>query len=160
VRGLLTGIVLVGVGVLSLPAGAAPAEAQSSVAVYPLVGLRFEELGPGIPADVRPVNVGSRAEIDLVGTGKNTITFILPAALISSSGHQVPLTFGANDGIWIIKGTTQQRYFDPRLPLELNIPPSREGATIYLGGVAVPAATQAAGSYSATIVVQSFAPGT
>jgi hypothetical protein len=159
-RGLLIPVVLVGVGVLSLPAGTGQAEAQSSVAVYPLAGLRFHQLSPGVPADIRPFAVGSRAEVDLVGTGRVTVSFQLPEALVSNGGHRIPLTFGASDGIWTLKGQNRETFFDPRLPLELNIPPSREGASIFLGGLATPGALQSAGDYTATVTVQTFAPGT
>jgi hypothetical protein len=117
-------------------------------------------MSPGVPADVRPINVGNRAEIDLVGTGRTTVTFELPTALVSSSGQRIPLSFGETDGIWMLKGQARQNVFNPRLPLEINIPPARQGATIYLGGMAVPAQTQGAGAYTATVTVRAFAPGT
>jgi hypothetical protein len=159
-RALLICVALTGGTVLPLAASPDRAQAQGSVAVYPLEGLRFQQLLPGVPADVGPASVGYRAEVDLVGTGRITVTFQLPEALTSNTGHQIPLSFRANDGIWMLKGQAKETFFDPRLPLELNIPRAREGAMIYLGGLAVPATSQVAGEYTATMTVQSFAPGT
>ncbi len=141
-----------------LPATAAAQ--RGTVAAFPLTGLSFGDLTPGIAAAIAPDDAGSRASISLVGNGRTTIVISLPAALTGPGGAQLPLSFGATDAAYALANNPALTAFDPRQPLGLTIPTSVGGATIYLGGLAQPATAQKPGQYTGTITVNVYLPGT
>lgn len=148
--------------VLLLPAAAADARAQSqaSVSVFPVQGLRFGTLLPGVTTQVPAADAQRRAELRMVGGGRVTIAFDLPPALVSPGGAQLPLVFGPTDGEFTFGRRSSSIVFDPRAPLQLTIPPGQGSGSIFLGGTAAPAAGQPAGTYTGTIRVRVVAPGT
>ncbi len=136
------------------------AQAQASVSIFPVQGLRFGTLLPGVTTQV-PVGDGQRrAELRLVGGGRVTIAFDLPPALLSPGGARLPLVFGPSDGLFTFERGNRQSTFDPRAPLQLTLPPGQGSGSLFLGGTAAPAAGQAPGTYTGTITVRVVAPGT
>ena len=59
-----------------------------------------------------------------------------------------------------LEGGKQDKTFDPTKPYSFKIHPKDGGGTIYLGGMALPDASQPPGRYTATITVQVVTPGT
>ncbi len=133
---------------------------RGTVAAFPLTGLNFGDLTPGIAAAVTPDNAGSRGSIALVGNGRTTVVISLPPALIGPGGAQLPLSFGATDAAYALANDPTLTPFDPKQPLGLTIPSSAGGATIYLGGLAQPGTVQRPGLYAGTITVNVYLPGT
>jgi hypothetical protein len=132
-------------------AAGAPGLAGQTLMVATQQDLSFGQLMPGVATSVPPADVMNRAEVWVEGTGRPTVTFSLPSRLVSASGAQIPLTFGAADGLVIAPNTTAT--FDPRTGTSLNLHGSHQTATICVGGTAQPAPDQAAGSYNGTIIV-------
>src|SRR5690606_37217315 len=91
------------------------------------------------------------AQLRVEGRGAYQVSFVLPTHLTSPAGHAIPLVFGATDGLLTIRHKVTA--FDPRTTLTFRIKPAEQDAQVNLGGTAQPAAGQAAGSYSATIVL-------
>jgi hypothetical protein len=131
------------------------AAGQATVAVLPVQGLRFGVLASGLPIEVSPLDGTRRAAIELVGSGRVTVTFELPTALRSGhDGPGLPLRFGVGDGRVTFPGSGRVLVFDPSLPVSFSIPPGSGGATVHLGGTALPGPRQAPGDYGAEITVQ------
>jgi len=126
-----------------------PAAAQ--VLVVPEQNLDFGSLTPGVPVTVTPTDVLRRGNLTVQGRGRFSLTFQLPAALVSTTGATIPLTFGATDGRVEVRHKVDA--FDPRAGTTVRINPADQQASIFLGGRAQPAAGQPAGSYQATITV-------
>ncbi|HET7234389.1 MAG TPA: DUF4402 domain-containing protein [Longimicrobium sp.] len=142
------------IALLALFARPCPAPAQGTVSVLPVQGLRFGTLASGIPTVVSPLDGGRRASIELVGAGHVTVSFELPAGLMTgSAGPLLPLRFGGTDGRVTFPRAGGSLVFDPAAPVSFDIPPGSGGATVWLGGAAEPGPRQAPGVYSASITV-------
>jgi hypothetical protein len=135
-------------------AGPCLARGQGTVSVLPVQGLHFGTLASGMPTVISPLDGSHRAAIELLGGGAMTVSFELPSGLVASNGGApLPLHFGAADGRVVLPGSPRTLVFDPALPVSFQVPPGSPGATLYLGGSAVPGARQAPGSYDAQITV-------
>lgn len=141
--------------VTALLALAAPCSAQSrgTVSAHPVQGISWGVLAGGIPSPVSPDDAARRASVELVGSGQVTITFSLPAGLVSAEGAVLPLHFAPSDGRIVFPRSNRVVEFDPTLPVSVNIPPGLGGAQVFLGGTAAPASRQPPGSYAGTITV-------
>lgn len=142
--------------------GRAHAQAPaSSVEAVPVQGLSFGPLLPGVAETVRVADAARRAEVILDGSGMVDVTLVLPTALVSPSGARIPLRFGARDAA-ILRNASSA--FIPMNPLETARVRLHDGtpgpARVVLGGTALPAADQPAGSYQATVTVIVNNPGT
>ncbi|HEY0994497.1 MAG TPA: hypothetical protein VGD77_00770 [Gemmatimonadaceae bacterium] len=141
---------VVGVAMMLLPAAA---RAQLAT---PLQGLSFGTLMAGVPDQVTLQDAARRAEVNLDPAGAFNavvgVRFILPAAMIqSSTGRQLPLTFGTADaGIYDPK-TGRLQPFDPAVGTSYRL--KKSPVMIYLAGTAVPGAAQRAGPYSASVTL-------
>jgi hypothetical protein len=136
-----------------------PATAQIPTSVTAIQGLSFGSLVGGLAEPVS-VNEGwRRGEARLEGDRNVDVQFILPTALVSSSGATIPLQFVSGDGSITMAGTTQPKLFDPKVGTKVQFKPTASVAMMYLGGTALPAANQLAGIYSATIVIVLSKPG-
>lgn len=141
-------LLLIGAG---LAAGAVshPAAAQgvSAVAQQPL---SFGTLIPGVSQTVSAGDVVRRGEVLIQGAGQYTVQIVLPTVLSGPNGARLPLLFGAADGQLDLRNKTS--VFDPRTGTTVKLN-KNDSATIGIGGTAQPAASQAAGTYTGTIVV-------
>ena len=136
------------------------ADLGAQVAVFPVQDLSFGTLRAGASEVVDPLDRVRRAEIELVGSGNVVITFGLPTEMVSTTGHRLPLQFARGDAELEIKNSGKDRSWDPNKSKNIKIKPKEGGARLYLGGLALPTATQPPGRYSATITVQVVTPGT
>ena len=110
---------------------------------------------PGVRTTVSRLDPANTGQFEIRGQRLTEVEIVLtlPAALISASGRTMPLEFGPGDGgissTNVIGASTA---FDPRNPVRW--PLSNSGrAYVFLGGSAVPASTQAGGTYQATVVL-------
>ncbi len=156
---------------------AAPASSQTRAIVPHAVTLRlvvprltvlsvndlaFGTIFPGIPTSV-PVADPSRAGLfKIVGatSGSVRVDFLLPAALISNSGDQLPLEFAHTDGFAGLSRDTPAGglSFDPHQPLIGTLGPDGR-LWLRLGATALPHRPQPNGAYSATIYVSVYELG-
>lgn len=138
---------------------AQPARAQGkptppvATAVTMVQPLQFGLLVPALTEQVTVDEAWRRGELRLEGSGNLEVRVVLPTQMVSMNGAVIPLAFALGDGGVLIDGTTQVTAFDPNQTVRVNFRKNVTGASLFLGGRATPAATQAAGGYSATIVV-------
>lgn len=145
---------LAALAVLLATAGAARAQ----VVVTPERDLAFGLLVPGTPAAVTTTDVVRSAQLRIDGRGTYQVSFQLPAALTSVTGQQIPLVFRATDATVTVRGRITA--FDPATMASFRLTPGNGEAVINVGGEARPAPGQAAGSYTATIVMLVVQTGT
>jgi hypothetical protein len=139
---------------LALFAGPCLAQAQGTVSVLPVQGLRFGTLASGMPTEISPLDGSHRAAVELLGSGAMTVSFELPSGMVPASGGALlPLRFGPGDGRVMFPGSARALVFDPALPVSFQVPRGSGGATLYLGGSAQPGPRQAPGVYDAHITV-------
>jgi hypothetical protein len=130
---------------------ASPGAAWAQVLVVAERDLEFGMLTPGTTTSVAPTDLIRSAQLRIEGAGRYQISFQLPSSLTTAAGHEIPLVFRPTDG----RLTTRIRMveFDPATTITYRINPAEREAQINLGAQAQPASGQAAGLYSATIVV-------
>jgi len=137
-------------------AGAGGAEAQGRpLSVSGANQLTFATVFPGVPEMVSrtdAVNAGA-FQVRGANTKEVLLTFTLPAMLSAAGGRSLPLQFGPNDGGWNTQNDlATARAFDPRVNLVVRT--SQQGRLfLWLGGTALPSATQAAGAYTGTLTL-------
>lgn len=134
---------------IALALCAAPrAHAQYSVAeVQPLA---FGYLTQGVTEVVRYTDTFRRGVIAIDGSGNVFVRVSLPTQLISAQGTVLPLQFLTGDVAAQDAGKAPQA-FDPSGSTRVNL--GKGTALLLIGGRALPALNQRAGTYSATMVV-------
>jgi hypothetical protein len=137
---------------------AAAAGVSAQVLVVPERDLQFGLLTPGTSTAVAPTDVVRSAQLRIVGRGTYQVTFQLPSALTNAMGHQIPMAFGPADGQLVIRNKIST--FDPNTTISFRVNPAESEAQLNLGGSALPALGQPAGSYTATIVMMVVQTGT
>lgn len=129
--------------------------AQQPLSVQPRRDLDFGDVIAGFPVSVSRLDNANSGFYEVRGE-RNTevaLTFTLPASLLGIAGALLPIEFGPNDGGFAaVPAPSSQVGFDPRVPL--TQPLSNSGrAYVWLGGTVRPAASQASGSYQATVTL-------
>ena len=137
---------------LTTSAAAAQAPGPSGATVTPVNGLQFGRLIGGIAAPVAPSDVLQRAHFVIEGDRRLDLQLILPTMLSSASGALIPVVFRASDGILALENKPTV-VFNPNTTIQVNFQKKRDVAQVYLGGLASPAASQAAGNYTATVTI-------
>jgi len=123
-------------------------DAQYSVTqVQPLA---FGYLTQGVTEVVRFTDTFRRGVVALDGSGNVWVRVTLPTALVSSQGGAIPLQFLAGDVASQDAGK-QAQSFDPAGSTRVNL--TKGTALLLIGGRAIPAVSQVAGTYSATMIV-------
>jgi len=142
----------------ALVAFSAPAALAQTV--FPVQGLAFGQLTPGVAVTIAPTDAARRAEYSVSGQGTFVLTMALPTRLTSAAGHQIPMTYPTNAGraVWRNFGLTFT--FNPNNPYSLWLPWLAGGGTVYVGGRAAPTPTQAPGVYTATMTLMIANAGT
>lgn len=149
------------VGFDAEPAGAQgllPGSKSEALVAIPRQDLTFGMLLPGIPATVPSEHPRHAGLFEVRGTKRaaTRIEFLLPSAMTSSAGQQLPLAFGPADGSFgFSRGRGQQVPFDPRTPLIAALGPNGK-LYLKLGGTAVPSRVQNSGTYATTISITIF----
>lgn len=137
---------------------AGPGAVQAQTLVVAERDMDFGMLTPGLQTVVAPTDLMRSAQLRIEGRGTYQVSFQLPASLTAPGGAQIPLVFGAADGQLTIRHKVST--FDPNTTLSFRVNPAEREAQINLGGRAQPASGQAAGVYSATIVMMVVQTGT
>jgi len=120
--------------------------------------LTFGEVFPGIPETVLSSDPRHHGLFEIQGTRDSPvrIEFVLPSALQSAAGAQLPIAFAQGDGQADAgRGRFQGQYFDPRTPLVTNLGANGK-LWVRLGGTVLPTRDQAGGAYFATISITVF----
>jgi hypothetical protein len=136
------------------------APAASAQTVFPVQGLAFGQLQPGVAATIQPTDAARRAEYSVTGSGTFVLTMALPPRLTSAAGHQIPMNYATNAGRVRWRTFGIQFTFNPNNPYTLWLPFFAGGGTVYVGGTASPAASQAPGVYTATMTLMIANAGT
>lgn len=115
--------------------------------------LQFGALFPGVPAAVARTDALRAGQFELRGERLTEVRvdLALPAALVGAGGQTLPLRFASGDaGHALTADIAAAAGFDPRAPLVARL--SNNGRLyIFLGGTAVPSATQQSGTYTAQV---------
>jgi hypothetical protein len=136
------------------------ARTQAQVLVTTDQNLVFGLLTPGTPAIVPVTDVARRAALTIAARGRFHISFQLPAALTNpATGHTIPLVFGPTDARVEIRQRVAAN-FDPTAGYDIHLNPADRQASVFLGGRANPVPGQAAGQYTAEIVILVVQTGT
>ena len=117
--------------------------------------LTFGPLLPGTRTTVSRLDGANAGQFEVRGQRLTEveIQLTLPAAMVSLLGATLPLEFGpADGGISNTPAIGASQAFDPRVPLRWVLP-NNGRAYVYLGGSAVPAPSQAGGTYTASVVL-------
>ena len=120
--------------------------------------LTFGEVLPGIPESVLSSDPRHHGLFEIQGTPDSPvrIEFVLPFALQSAAGAQLPIVFAQGDGqADFSRGRFQGVFFDPRAPLVASLGPNGK-LWVRLGGTVHPTRDQAGGAYYATISITVF----
>ncbi len=141
-------------------APAANGALHAQVALFPVQNLSFGNLRPGAPELVGADDAVRRAELELVGDGTVVITVGLPTEMVNMDGARLPLSFSRGDAVIEMRDSGKDKSFDPNKPKQIKIKQKEGGARIYLGGMALPDASQPPGHYTATVTIQIVAAGT
>jgi hypothetical protein len=142
---------LIGVTLLGSPLGAQ----GKPLTVTGVRGLTFGVVLPGVPMTISRTNAASSGQFD-ISAAKNSpiqLSFTLPSAMTGPAGATMPLVFGGSDAGYSSPETiTSQVGFDPKQPFVTTLDKNGRAA-VFLGGTAVPAPSQRAGSYTATLTL-------
>jgi hypothetical protein len=119
--------------------------------------LQFGSIFPGIPKTINKTDVGSAAEFHITGTegAEVSIDIALPTYM-STGGPNMQLIFFETGAALDTSATPDQsnppvNNLNPWHTITYRL--GANGLTLWLGGKVVPGLVQAAGDYSATIVV-------
>jgi hypothetical protein len=158
-RALLGTLLALGVGCGGGRA-AAQAPAPATVEAVPVQGLTFGPLLPGVPEQVRVSDGARRAEFLLAGEGTVDVALLLPAAMTSPDGTRIPLRFEAADGALLRNASAAPLPVNPLGTIRVQLQGAQTPTRLLLGGTALPARDQAAGSYTTTLVLVVVNAGT
>ena len=117
--------------------------------------LTFGVVFPGVPRVVSRTDAANAGQFDIGQTKFNPIqlTFTLPSVMVGPAGATMPLVFGSSDAGYSSPETiTSQVGFDPRVPFSTALDKNGRAA-VFIGGTALPAPSQRAGAYTATITL-------
>lgn len=147
------GVILIwlGIGV----AGSSLAGQGRPLTVRAVRGLSFGGVFPGVPLVVARTDPANSGQYDVTGTKDASVqlTFTLPVALAGPGGASLPLLFSGNDAGYSQSQTIgSQVAFDPKQVFNAVLSGNGRGS-VFLGGTASPAESQAAGTYTATVTL-------
>lgn len=126
------------------------ASAAAQYAVTPVQPLAFGYLTQGVTEAVPYTDTFRRGVVSVDGAGQAWIRLVLPVSLLSLQGSTIPLQFLTGDVASQENGRAALA-FDPTGSTRVNL--GRGTASVFIGGRAVPALTQRAGLYSATMTI-------
>jgi hypothetical protein len=128
----------------------APTLAGAQYSVAQVQPLAFGYLTQGVTEVVASTDAFRRGVVNIDGSGQAYVRVVLPVALTSSQGATIPLQFLTGD-VTAQENGRPPAAFDPATSTRVNL--GKGTASLFIGGRAVPAATQRAGDYTATMTV-------
>ena len=141
---------------LALVAGAlalltlTPARARGQFSIAEVQPLAFGYLTQGVTEIVPFSDTFRRGVVRIDGNGQAWVRVVLPVTLVSPQGASIPLQF-LNGDVATQETGKAAAAFDPAASTRVNL--NKGSAMLLIGGRAVPAPTQRAGVYSATVTV-------
>lgn len=153
--GLLAAATLSG----ALAAGAQAPAARPFMA-YPVQGLTFGQLLPGVAQSIPVTDASRRAEIMVTGSGRIDLVLVLPDAMVSRTGARLPLRIGAADGAILRSAGAAPVPVNPLEPIRLDLDAAGGQVRLLLGGTVFPAQGQPAGAYGTRLRLVSISAGT
>lgn len=116
--------------------------------------LLFGTVTRGIPSSVAPADPVRSGQWTVTGnTGSRVqIRLTVPPTLTGPAGATLPVTFTRNDA-FILPAGGNPRYFNPGGVVIFVFPAGTGSAMVRLGGRVAPAAGQAGGAYSNTVLL-------
>jgi hypothetical protein len=118
-------------------------------------GVTFGAVFPGVARVINRTDPANAGQFD-VGYAKFApiqLTFTLPSVMVGPAGATMPLVFGGSDAGYSSPETiTSQVGFDPKQPFATALDKNGRAA-VFIGGTALPAPSQRAGAYNATITL-------
>ena len=125
-------------------------DARAQFAVTEVQPLAFGYLTQGVTEVVPYTDTFRRGVVSIDGLGNAYVRVVMPTMLTSATGATIPLQFLLGDVAEQDAGHAPAP-FDPATSTRVNL--NMGTGYLLLGGRALPAATQRAGTYSATMVV-------
>jgi hypothetical protein len=126
----------------------------------PVQGLLFGPMLPGIPEQIAVGDAARRAEILLTGSGVLDVSIQLPRAMTAPGGATIPLRFGPHDAAVLYSASSAPVPVNPLELIRVRLDPAAGPTRLLLGGTALPAANQQAGTYTTTLVLLVVNTGT
>lgn len=123
--------------------------------------LAFGNVLPGVPSTVQATDAVRSGQFNITGPilGRVEITFTLPATLSGGTGATMPISFGSMSAGYSANGSVAgQTAFDPRTPFRATLSVLGRGS-VFLGGTLAPLGSQAAGSYTGSVIITVAAVG-
>lgn len=135
------------------------AQAPQMVSIIPVQSLSFGLLVPGTRTAISTTDVSRRAVVALAGSGPMDVTLILPTALQTRSGDEIPLHFAPGDAALLSSAGSTLTSLDP---LQINrVQLSNDRTVLFvLGGSAQTSAMTRPGHYTARVALVLNNPGT
>jgi hypothetical protein len=130
--------------------GFSPARAHAQFSIASVQPLAFGYLTQGVTEIVPYTDTFRRGVVHVDGAGQAWIRVVLPTTLTSPQGTTIPLQFLTGD-LALQESGKAAAAFDPAASTRVNL--TNGTASLFIGGRAVPAATQRAGLYSATVTI-------
>jgi hypothetical protein len=127
-----------------------PARARGQFSIAQVQPLAFGFLTQGVTEIVPYTDTFRRGVVQIDGSGQSWIRVVLPTSLVSAQGASIPLQFLTGDVASQETGKAAAA-FDPAASTRVNL--NKGSASLLIGGRALPAPTQRAGVYSATVTV-------
>jgi hypothetical protein len=144
---------------IALPLPAARAQASVGVSVISLQPLSFGVLIPGVPEHVDVSDVSRRAMLVLTGSGTVDLTLVLPRALTTRSGDEIPIRFGTSDAALLASPGGPVTLLNALQVNRVQITPDHP-VYIVVGGSVTATTIQRPGNYNAAVVLVVSQPGT
>ncbi|MEP6990900.1 MAG: hypothetical protein ABJA80_08235 [bacterium] len=153
-RALILAILLI-----AIPVPAARAQTGAGISIISLQSLSFGLLIPGVPEHIDVTDVSRRAMLVLTGSGPVDITLVLPRALTSQAGDEIPIRFANSDAALLASPAGPATVLNALQVNRVQVAPDRP-AYIVIGGSVTAAAIQRPGSYNAAVAIIVTQPGT
>jgi hypothetical protein len=97
--------------------------------------------------------------VALSGSGPIDITLVLPRALETPTGDQIPLSFSLSDAALITTSGTLLKQLDPLQANRIQLGTDRT-VLLILGGTAITSTSTRTGHYTARVTLVATHPGT
>lgn len=147
---------------IAAPTTAAAQGGGRALTVTAVQGITFGNVIPGVPSTIAYTDFARAGQFVVRGpTGAQVeITFTLPSSLAGPGSNLMPMGWAANSCGVSPNGTQSTATpADPRGPFTTTIDPRNGRVYLYLGGIAQPLGTNAAGTYTGTVVLTAALTG-
>src|SRR3954471_20304852 len=133
---------------IALTVPAAWAQVPAGVSIISVQPLSFGLLIPGVPEHIDITDVTRRAMLVLTGSGTVDLTLVLPGALISRTGDEIPIRFGTSDAALLASPAGPATVLNALQVNRVQITPDHP-VYIIVGGSATATTIQRPGTYNA-----------